>query len=105
MVQPHFTLTITASVVAWYAATLSTVTTVVQLAFFFRDRVRVKVKIQQNMESVGDPASAGITLTIITVANEGRRPVTIRGIGLMHLRQDKGGVFPHTNPSMPCELT
>jgi len=105
VVQPHFTLTINASAVAWYAATLSTITTIVQIAHFLRDRVRVKVKIQQNMETFGDPVREGITLTIITITNEGRRPVTIRGIGLMHLRQDKGGIFPDTNPHMPCELT
>lgn len=105
MLQPHFTLTITAGVVAWYAATLSTMTTAVQIAHFLRDRVRVKVTVQQNMETFGDPAHEGMTLTIVTVTNEGRRPVTIRGIGLMQLRRDKGGVFPDTAPQMSCELT
>ena len=63
MAQPHFTLTITASAVAWYAAILSTVGTTLQLAHYFRDRIRLKIKYRKNMEIFGDPLRSGMTFT------------------------------------------
>jgi hypothetical protein len=100
----HFTLTITASAVAWYAAITSTVIAFVQTANYLRDRVRVKVKFQRGMETVGDPRYEGMTLTMITVSNTGRRPVTITNMGMMYL-QNRGAVFPNSTPRIPCELT
>lgn len=100
----HFTLTITASAVAWYAAIMSTLTSGVQFASFLRDRARVKIKFQRNMETMGDPRRDGMTLMLITVSNAGRRPVTITSMGMMYL-QNRGAVFPDTSPPLPCELT
>jgi hypothetical protein len=56
------------------------------------------------METMGDPRRNGMTLTMVTVANTGRRPVTITNIGMMYL-QSAGAVLPDTRPSIPCELT
>ena len=100
----HFTLTITASAVAWYAAIVSTLTSGVQFANFLRDRVRIKINFQRGMETMGDPQRDGMTLMLITVSNTGRRPVTITTLGMMYL-QSRGAVFPDTQPRLPCELT
>ena len=55
MPQPHFTLTITAGAVAWYAAIVSTMSSTIQFANYLRDRVHIKIKVQRNMETVNDP--------------------------------------------------
>jgi len=83
--QPHFTVTITASAVAWYAAIVSTVSSAIQYANYLRDRVHIKVKVQKNMETVNDPIHDGMLLTMVTVTNAGRRPVTVTNVGLMYL--------------------
>ena len=101
----HFTLTITASAVAWYAAITSTVIACVQAANYFRDRARVKVQFQRNREIFGDPRRAGMIFTMVTVTNTGRRPVTITNVGMMYL-QNRGAVFTDITPRVPpCELT
>lgn len=100
----HFTLTITASAVAWYAAIVSTLSSGVQFAHFLRDRVRVRVKFQRNMKTIGDPLRDGMKLTMLTVTNTGRRPVTITNIGMMFLKNE-GAILTDTNPRVPCELT
>ena len=56
------------------------------------------------METMNDPAHDGMTLTIVTVTNAGRRPVTITNVGLMYLGND-GAVFGDMVPRIPCELT
>lgn len=104
MPQPHFTLTITASAVAWYAAVLSTASTLIQTANYFRDRVRLKILFQKNMQMIGDPHYADATLTIITVTNVGRRPVMVTHIGTLYLN-NLGGMFGDTRPPLACELT
>lgn len=102
--QRHFTLTITASAVAWYAAIVATVAAIIQAANFLRDRVKVKVTFQRNMEIFGDPRRAGMTFTVVRVVNIGRRPVTLSTIGLKYL-DPRGAVFTDTVPVLPCELT
>jgi hypothetical protein len=78
MPVPTFHLSISGSVVALYGAVLSTITATAQIIAHMRDRAHIKIRIQTNMEIYGDPGLAGITFTIVNVANAGRRPVTIR---------------------------
>jgi hypothetical protein len=104
MMSQPFTLTVTANAVAWYAAIVSTVGGFIQLMNFLRDRATIKITIARNMKSVGDPRRDGIALTIVKVANTGRRPVTITQIGIMHLN-NSGALFFDTSPQLPCELT
>jgi hypothetical protein len=82
MPVPNLHVTISGSVVAVYAAVVSTITGSVQLWHFFRDRARIKLTVQRNMEIVGDPRYARKSLTIVRVANQGRRPVTITTVGI-----------------------
>ncbi len=104
MSQPHFTLTITAGAVAWYAAIVSTLSSTIQFANYLRDRVHIKIKVQRNMETVNDPVHEGMHLTMVTVTNGGRRPVTITNVGLMYL-YNRGAIFTDNIPHIPCELT
>jgi hypothetical protein len=92
-------------IVAIYAAVVSTVTGLVQLLNYRRDRDKIKITVQKNMRIYGDPRYADKTLTIVKVVNAGRRPVTITSIGVECLFPNPHGVFPDTNPNLPYELT
>lgn len=76
-------VTITASAVAWYAALVSTGSLILGILLALRDRPRIRLTARTNWISVGesdyDPDQRYIC---ITVANRGRRPVTIHGVGL-----------------------
>lgn len=103
MPQPHFTLTISAAVVAWYAAILSTAATAVQTANFLRDRKKLKLDILRNM-ATDHPRRTGMTFTLLRVTNANRRPVTITLIYVERAHNEKG-ILNDTNPPLPCELT
>jgi len=106
MVAPTFHITISGSVLALYAAVVSTVTGTVQLWNFFRDRARIKVTVRHNMQIVGgDPRYDDKTLTIVYVTNSGRRPVTINTVGAARLYPHTHIVIPDCNPALPHELT
>jgi hypothetical protein len=102
---PTFHITISGSVVAAYAAVVSTITGTVQLFHFLRDRARVKLSVRRNMEIIGDPRYNGKLLTIVTVRNSGRRPVTITTIGARRLYPHNPFVVPDCKPPLPHELT
>jgi hypothetical protein len=105
MPQPHFTLTISASAVAWYAAVVTTASSIIQVANFFRDRPHMKLKVLKNHKILGDPRHPDtITHTIVTATNAGRRPLTITSTGLLQLN-DVGFLFLDTLPHLPAELT
>lgn len=66
------------SLIAGYAAVVSTITGVAQLWNYNRDRARIKVSAQNNMTMFGDlHFKNNQVLSIVTIANLGRRPVTI----------------------------
>ncbi len=90
------------AIIAVYGAVLSTIAIVWQI---MGDRVKVRLTVRRNMEIVGDPHYHGMILTLFTVTNLGRRPVTITTFGAIRL-------YPHTNfvvidsqPQLPCEIT
>jgi hypothetical protein len=105
MPVPTFHINISGNVVAAYGAVLATITGAVQMANFLRDRRLVKVRVQHDMEMIGDPRYANVTLTIVTVINAGRRPVTITGVSAYRLFPLKPFVFTDTRPALPYELT
>lgn len=90
------------AVIAVYGAVLSTVTILRQ---YLSDRVKVKVTVRKNMQMVGDPRYKGKTLTILTVTNVGKRPVTITTFGAIGLHPHHSLVAVDTQPLTPCELT
>ena len=103
---PTFHITISGSLVTGYAAVVSTVTGAVQLRNYYLDRARMKVTAQPNMQIYGDPRYAGKTLTMVRVANLGRRPVTITSVGGYNKRpKNRAFVLADCHPQLPHELT
>jgi hypothetical protein len=105
MSVPTFHFSISGSVLALYGAILSTITAAAQIVGHVRDRARIKIRVQLNMEIIGDPRSAGMTFTIVNVSNAGRRPVTITSFGAYRLFPSLAFVVPDCRPQCPHELT
>jgi hypothetical protein len=105
MSLPNMTIHISGSALAIYGAVLSTITAAVQIITHFRDRAHLRIRVQHNMEIIGDPRYANMTLTIMYVVNAGRRSVTITGVGAYRLSPHNPFVIPDTRPQCPCELT
>jgi hypothetical protein len=105
MSTPTFHISISGSVVAAYAAVVSTITGLIQFSNFLRDRALVRVTVRHKMEIVGDPRYKNQTLTIVTVTNAGRRPVTITTIGARCLYPHNHIILPNCTPQLPYELT
>jgi len=91
-------------VVAIYAALVSTVIGIVQLLNFLRDRDKIKVTVRRDMRIFNDPRYENMTLTILRVANAGRRPVTITSVGAECLFPNDHWVCTDTNPALPHEI-
>lgn len=92
---------------ATYAAVLSTITAAIQIINFYRDRRRIKLSVKHETEhfEVDGYEGQGETVTIVVVANAGRRPVTITAVGARCLFPRRGFVSFECNPSIPAELT
>jgi hypothetical protein len=80
------------AIIAIYGAVLSTITILRQ---YFSDRIKVTVTVGKNRQVVGDPRYHKMTLTVITVTNIGKRPVTITTFGAI-------GLHPHRNMVVSC---
>jgi hypothetical protein len=103
---PTFHITVSGSVVAAYAAILSTITGAAQLWNYTRDRARIRVSAQNNMTMFGDVLyKANQTLCIVTVANLGRRPVTITTVGGYREIPLHPFFVVECRPNLPHELT
>ena len=74
-----FRLEISASAVAWYGAIVATIGILVSLYNVLRDRARIKIKYQEDMQIIGPQTvyDSNKTYFNITVINKGRRPVNI----------------------------
>jgi len=86
-------ITITASAVAWYAAVVSTCSMAVSVFVALRDRARLKVEARTGytvMDSVAGYQKDKLYI-MVTVANAGRRPVTLGNVALLRKRRFKGG--------------
>ena len=105
MPVPTFHVTISGNAVTAYAAIVATCTAAVQLSNYLRDRPRIKLRVQRNMQLYGDPYYKGEILTLISVLNTGRRPVTISGLGAQRLFPYNPFVLTMTRPPLPYELT
>jgi hypothetical protein len=89
-------------IIAIYGAVLSTIAIVRQ---FFSERVKVELTVQKNMQMVGHPRYAGMTLIVVTITNIGHRPVTIVSFGEIRLQPNTNFAGMDSNPQLPCELT
>ena len=64
-------------IVAVYAAVVSSITGIIQILNYRRDRDKIKLTIQHDMTFFGDARYEGKTVVVLRVGNAGRRPVTI----------------------------
>jgi len=58
-------VSISGSILALYGAVLSTITAAAQIIGHFRDRAQIKIRVEPNMEVIGDPSLWGKTFTIV----------------------------------------
>lgn len=84
-------ITISATAVAWYAALVGTFSLVVSGYVAFRDRARVRVKARSGckVSGTGSPYDPSKLYVIVTVANIGRRTVTIQAVSLLRRDSEK----------------
>jgi hypothetical protein len=82
-----FTVEITASAVAWYAAIVSTIGVSVHILNALKDRSKIKITLNKNWKIYGDQRD-NKTYLLIDVANVGRRPITITHVGLRTKKED-----------------
>jgi hypothetical protein len=90
------------AIIAIYGAVLSTIAIVRQ---WRTDRAKIKVSVRRNMQIFGDPKYRDMTLTVLTVTNVGRRPVTVTTFGAIGLHPHKSMVAATTQPTLPREIT
>jgi hypothetical protein len=105
MLFPSIHINISRSVIAFYGAILATITATIQIKNYLRDKVRVRLSVQRDMGVFGDPDCEHMTFVMVHVANAGRRPVTITGVGAFCLYPAQCGAFLDVMPRPPCELT
>lgn len=93
--------------VAAYAAVLATITASIQIMNFLRDRRKIKVSVRHEREcfEIDGARATGELLTVVIVANAGRRPVTITNVGARRLLPKGGFVTFVCSPKVPLELT
>jgi hypothetical protein len=91
MVGTFLKIEISASVVAWYAAVISTVNLIVIGYNIWRDRAHIKIKYEPGMNLLGDVSALGYNLEkkylSISVINRGRRPIRIEIASLKILKK------------------
>lgn len=72
---------ISANIVAWYGAIISTVSILLAFMNYFRDKAKIKVKISQGLFAYGTHLGNEVKV-FIEIINIGRRPITLTGAGL-----------------------
>jgi hypothetical protein len=79
MALPNIHITISRNVVAFYGAVFASITATVQLTNFLKDRVRVKIQVQHDMQVVGEP-NAGKNIGRLPVITVIRKVIVPSGI-------------------------
>jgi len=97
-------ITIIGLIVAGYGAVLATINSVIQMIAHRRDQVDVVLKVRTNMRA-DLPRYSGMTLTLITATNRGKRPVTIEGFSSRLLDSRDQYLLVDIRPPIPCELS
>lgn len=83
----EYSFEISASTVAWYGAIVATAGTCISVINFLRDRPKIKIQFQKDMNIYGPQSiyPKDKTYISITVINKGRRPVNITKAGFRTL--------------------
>lgn len=90
MVDTFLKVEISANVVAWYAAIISTISLMVTGYNIWRDRARIKIEYEPNRILLGDVSALGYKdkkYLSISVINRGRRPIRIESASLKILNK------------------
>jgi len=86
MLDTFLKIEISASVVAWYAAIISTISLIITGYNIWRDRAHIKIKYEPGMVLLGDVSALGYDpdkrYLSISVINCGRRPIRIESASL-----------------------
>jgi hypothetical protein len=81
--MPDISIQISANVVAWYAAIVSTIGLAISLYTIWKDRAHVRISIHPNVRLMNAPPyNPNRTYIDITVRNRGRRPTKISTVSL-----------------------
>lgn len=81
MLNNIFKIEISANIVAWYGAIISTISILLAFMNYFRDKAKIQLKISQGLFAYGSHLGDEIKI-FIEIINKGRRPVTLTGAGL-----------------------
>ena len=81
------TIEISANAVSWYAAIVATISAGASVYNAWRDRSRLVFRFMPNMQMVGDLSAKRCLYT--SIANAGRRPITISHLHFSDKRQDR----------------
>lgn len=87
MVLPEISIQISANSVAWYGAILATLGASVSLYNLWKDRGRIKITYQKNMQvrNAVPPFTEGEVYFIVNVINKGRRPLVIGTVAMQYV--------------------
>jgi hypothetical protein len=86
------TVTISAGSVAWYAAIVSTCLLIIQILTYLENKVSVKLECKSGYRifNARPPYKEDTDYIVITVVNMGKRPVTVKNVGIvMKNKKDK----------------
>jgi hypothetical protein len=97
----EFSINITANMVAWYAAIVSTLGVIVAVLNYLGDKRRLKLSASHGiLTGMGDDS----TKVIFSAANTGKRPVTISGVGLSFVEKNDLVLVRTPNLKLPSTL-
>lgn len=91
--------------IAIYGAVLASVNSIIQIINARKDRADVILKVRKNMSTVGLPRYEGMTLTLVTATNRGKRPVTVQGFSTKLLDSNDEWLLGDIRPTLPHEIT
>jgi len=91
-------------IVAGYGAIVATINSIVQIISSRRDRVDVVLDVRRNMQADA-PRYAGMTLTLVTATNRGKRPARIEGFASKVLDSSRHRLPEEIRPQLPCDLS
>jgi len=84
MVSNIIKIEISATTVAWYGAIVATMSAVIGILNYLRDRSKIKIRYKGGWKIIGQQAlyDSAKTYFVITVINKGRRPIRIERAGI-----------------------
>ncbi len=80
--------------VALFGAIAGSVSLLINFFSFLRDSIKISVGVKRGWVILRSPVhDPDKTWTIVTVSNQGRRPVTIKSVGFVYIHKKGGGVL------------